>query len=355
MISRYFLFITLVIIILAQACKKNENVTYTTYGYAGAGTAGDVLVFTVNESVMGYTVYNESSNRYNNGSFTVYTNELKGLYKVYTNGAFYYAVEIPGQVFTGNFPTARFNNDLAYSISIQSGISNPKVFGNYVYFHIGNSSVNGSTLNREWGILSLMSDGRWTRQGYCNDTGSMPRLMPDEYSGVVPPLNPSDSGSWSVNNIYSNRLNMQQFNSVDSLTGFPLAADSGAVFIVDLGYGHGFLMGLKLQEGDLNAIKGSYCYADARYDGVTAGGKFSFNDSSHYVNWWRADSYGKVRDGVFGVLYQCPVLKNVYYAKNVVYNSDTVDFYTIVSGNYFLEFQLRNNKFRSCGMGARLP
>ncbi|MEI6884407.1 MAG: hypothetical protein WCO02_07960 [Bacteroidota bacterium] len=355
MISRYSIFICLVFLIAVSACNKGDTVTNTTYSYAGAGSVGDVLNFTVNESVMSYTVYNESSKRYSNGSITVYTNELKGLYKVYSNGSFYYAVEIPGQIFTGNFPTARMNNDLAFATSLQSGASNPRIFGNYVYFHVGNSAVNGSTLNREWGILTLLSDGRWSRQGYCNDTGSMPKLMPDEYAGVVPPANPSDSGAWSVNNIFPNRLNMVQFNSVDSITGFTYASDSGSVLVVDFGYNRGFLMGLKLQDGDQNAIKGSYGYADATYNRVTAGGKFSFNDTSHYVSWWRADSYGKVTNGVFGILYQCPVLKNVYYAKDVIYGTDTVDFYTLISGQYFLEFQFGNNKFRSCGMGGRLP
>lgn len=354
MISRYSLLISLVLLIAATACNKTESVSYTTFGYAGAGSVGDVLTFTVNESVMGYTVYNESNKRYANGSFTVYSNELKGLYKVFTNGAFYYAVEIPGQVFTGNFPTARMKNDLAFGTSLQSGVSNPKVFGNYVYFHVGNAAVNGSTSNREWGILALLPNGKWTKQGYCNDTGSMPRLMPDEYAGVVPPLNPADSGTWNVNTIFPNRLNMNLFNSLDSITGFPCASDSGSVLVVDLGYNKGFLMGLKLQDGDLNTIRGSYGYADARNDGVTAGGRFSFSDTTHYVSWWRADSYGKVTNGVFGVLYQCPVLKNVYFAKNVVYGTDTIDFYSVISGKYFMEFQFRNNKFRSCGMGARL-
>ena len=60
MISRYSLLICLVFLLAASACKKSENINYITYNYSGAGTIGDVLTFSVNESVMGYTVYNLS-------------------------------------------------------------------------------------------------------------------------------------------------------------------------------------------------------------------------------------------------------------------------------------------------------
>ena len=53
MISRYPVFICLVFLIAVSACKKSDYISYTTYSYAGAGGVGDVLNFTVNESVMG--------------------------------------------------------------------------------------------------------------------------------------------------------------------------------------------------------------------------------------------------------------------------------------------------------------
>ena len=129
----------------------------------------------------------------------------------------------------------------------------------------------------------------------------------------------------------------------------------GAVFVMDLGYGHGFLTGLKLLEGSANPMKGNFGFADVRYDAGTGGGKIDVNDTTHTISWWRADSYAKVRNGSFGALNQCAVLKNVYFSKNVTFNGDTVDFYSVVSGPYFMEFQFRNNKFRSYGTGARLP
>ena len=350
----HFFLITLSLL-LANGCKKSDNQAVSPNYYAGAGTAGDVLSFVVNESLMNYSVYNESNKLYDNGSFTIYSNELNGLYKVYAQGAFYYAVEIPGMVFTGNFPTARLNSNLSFSISQQANGSNPQIGGNYVYLHISNTSVNGSTLNREWGILTISADGTWTKQGYCNDTGSLPKLMPDEYSGTGPPAYPADSGFWNINPAYPNIFRMSQTNSADILTGFPFASDSGAVFIMDLGYGHGFLAGLKILDGDQNRIKGNYGYADVMYNAATGGGKFAVNDSSYNVEWWRADSYSKVKNGLFGNLSQTAVLKNVYYSKDVVFSGDTVNFYAVTSGPYFIEFQFRNNKFRSYGLGARLP
>jgi len=340
---------------MAAACSKNSNTTSVTNSYAGSGSAGDVLTYTVNESAGGYSIYNESTKRYDNGSFTVYTNELSGLYKVFTSGSFYYAVEIQGRVFTGNFPTARLNNNLSYGTSSQSVSGNPMNFGNYVYLHISKSAINGSTLNREWGILTILANGTWMKQGYCNDTGSLPSLMPDAYTGSLPPVNPSDSGTWTVNPLFPNRMNMSLMHSADSITGFPCASDSGAVFVMDLGYGHGFLTGLKLLEGSANPMKGNFGFADVRYDAGTGGGKIDVNDTTHTISWWRADSYAKVRNGSFGALNQCAVLKNVYFSKNVTFNGDTVDFYSVVSGPYFMEFQFRNNKFRSYGTGARLP
>ena len=353
-ISKYFLIPALSVILVASSCTKSDNQVSISYNYAGAGAAGDVMTFMVNESVLGYNVYNESNKRYAQGSYVVYSDELNGLYKVYTNGSFYYAAEIHDQVFIGNFPTARQNNNLSCGISVNGGIADTRVFGTYVYLHVSNTAINGSAENREWGLLTLASDGRWMKQGYCNAAGALPKMMPDEYTGSVPPASPSDSGSWIVSQLYPNRLIMNQLHSGDSITGFPLASDSGAILVMDLGYGHGFLVGLKLLEGSPNPIKGGFGYADVRYDATTGGGKYVVNDSL-YVDWWRADAYGKIKNGMFGILYQSAVLKNVYYSKNVTFNSDVVDFYTVVSGKYFMEFQFRGNKFCSYGIGARVP
>jgi len=350
-----FFYIALVILLAAAGCAKNNKPAFIEYTYNGSGTAGDILTITVNESIGGYTVYNESDRLYDNGSFTLYSNELKGLYKVFTAGSFYYAVEIPGQVFTGNFPAARLFNNLSYGISKQSGSVNPQSFGSYVYLHIAKTAVNGSSGNKEWGILTILSDGRWTRKAYCNDTGTLTSLMPDAYTGIVPPVNPSDTGTWIVNPRYPNRMIMSQANSIDTLTGFPCAGDSGAVFVMDLGFGHGFLIGLKLLDGSQNHMKGNYGYADVRYDATTGGGKFTVNDTSQAISWWRVDSYAKTTNGSFGALSQCAVLKNVYFAKDVLFYGETVDFYAVVSGPYFMEFQFLKNQFRSYGTGASLP
>jgi hypothetical protein len=355
MISRYIFFICIILLAVFSGCKKNDSTPYVEYTYNGSGAAGDILNITVNQTAGGYTVYNETNKLYDNGSYTVYTNELNGLYKVFVKGAFYYAVEMPGQVFTGNFPTARLNTDLSYVITPRA-LTGSAFAGNYVYLHVGNLAINGSTLNKEWGILTILSNGKWTKQPYCNDTGTITALMPDEYSGQVPPVNPPDSGTWSVNSFYPNRLIMAGSSSPgDSLTGFAYVSDNGSVFNVDLGFGNGFLCGLKLLDGGSNPMTGSFGFTDIRYDATTGGGKFVNNDTNLSMGWWRADSYGKVKNGSFGTLNQCQVLKNVYFVKNAIFAGDTVDFYSVVSGPYFLEFQFRNNKFRSYGLGARLP
>jgi len=352
--DNFFLFIPMILLITFAGCTKNPP-SDTVNNYSGSGGKGDVMSFLFNETLGGYTVQNESTGKYDNGSYTIYANELKGLYKVFTNGSFYYAVELSGQSVTGNFPTATLGNNLSYGISKFSNSLNTNVPGDYVYIHISNAQVNGSILNKEWGILSMMADGTWKKQRYCNDTGSITRLMPDEYSGPLPLVSATDSGTWSVNSLFRERLIMAQKNSSDSLTGFPYASDSGAVFVMDMGYNKGFILGCKVMQGDKNKFRGNYGYADVRYDGSTGGGKYSCSDSSHSINWWRADSYAKVRNGVFGVLNQCNVLKNVFYCKNVVIYGDTVDFYTAVSGPYLLEFQFSHYKFRSYGTGGRLP
>ena len=41
-------------LLAASACKKSEKINYITFNYSGAGTIGDVLTFSVNESVIGY-------------------------------------------------------------------------------------------------------------------------------------------------------------------------------------------------------------------------------------------------------------------------------------------------------------
>jgi hypothetical protein len=352
--NNWFLFVTIILLVIAAGCTKSPAPDVINY-YSGSGGKGDVMSFSFNETFGGYTVQNESLGKYDNGSYTVYSNELKGLYKVFAYGSFYYAVELQGQAVTGNFPTASMGNNLSYGISKHSNALNTNVPGDYIYIHISNAQVNGSSLNKEWGILSISAGGSWKKQSYCNDTGSITRLMPDEYTGPLPLVNATDSGTWAINYINTERLIMAKKNSSDSLTGFPFASDSGAVFIMDLGYNKGLLVGCKVLQGDKNKLRGNYGYADVRYDGSTGGGKYSASDTSHNINWWRADSYAKVRNGVFGLMNQCNVLKNVFYCKNVVIYGDTVDFYTAVSGPYLLEFQFMQNKFRSYGTGIRLP
>jgi hypothetical protein len=350
---RYFIF-AFVLLVASSGCKKDSSKEVINY-YSGSGGIGDVMSYTVNQTTGGYTVHNETRGLYANGSFTVYNNELNGLYKVYTNGSFYYAVELPGQVFAGNFPTSALDNNLCCGISTLSNVVNQYVQGDYVYIYISNSAVNGSTMNKEWGILSLAADGKWMKKSYCNDTGTVQQLMPEQYTGPLPIVNASDSGTWIVNPIYPERMIMATNNSHDSLTGFAYASDTGGIFIMDMGYKRGYIVGCKILPANPNKIRGNYGYADIRYDGSLGGGKYTVNDTAYYVTWWRADSYAKIRSGVFGSLSQCSVLKNVWYRKNAVVYGDTVDFYTAVSGPYLLEFQFRNNQFRSYGTGARLP
>jgi len=355
MISRYFLFFMLVVLLAAGGCKKTDNQTQIIYFYTGSGAAGDVIDFTVNQSGLGYSIYNETYKQYDNGYFTTYSGELNGLYKIFARGSFYYGVELPGQVFGGCFPTARTENSLSYGVSLQTNTSNPLISGNYVYLRISNAAINGSTVNREWGILSILPNGTWMKQGYCNAPGILPMLMPDEYTGPVPPLNMADSGTWIVDTVSPGRFQMTRLNKTDTVSGFPFATDSGAVFVMDLGFRKGFLFGLKLLDGNINTMKGSYGYADVQYDASTGGGKFAVSDSSQALDWWRGNAYGKITNGLFGGVNQAGVLKNVFFAKNVDLNGETVDFYSVVSGPFFMEFQFRQNNFRSYGIGARLP
>lgn len=355
MAKKFFSLFLLISLIALTACNKDESAGYDVNLYDGAASAGDVISFTVNETVGGFTVYNETSKRYDNGSFTVYTGDLNGLYKVYVNGAFYYAVEMKGIMFSGNFPTARLYNRLSYGISQNFRAENPLVPGIYVYMRITNASVNGSTLNKEWGLLGIEAGGTWRRQPFCNDTGSIQRLLPEEYTGPVSLANAPDSGTWQVATLKPDRFIMTQYNRADSLTGFSYALDTGAVFIMDLGYNKGFLLGMKLLDGDLNKIRGNYGFADSRSDGTEGGGKYTVIDSSKVVEWRRADAFGKIRSGSFGVLNQCTSLKNVFFAKNVIVDTDTVDYYAFTSGPFFMALQLRANKFRSYSTGARLP
>ena len=359
--TNYVKLMTLLIVfaMLTGACKKDEdetipdnnNQTDIIKNYSGSGSKGDLITFSINQTDKTYTVHNETTGNDDNGVYTVKTGNFNGIYEVTANNETFFAVELSDKVLAANFPTGNSENDISFGVSSSLSYLNnsANIIGDYIWIIMSNNEVDGSVLNKEWGVLTIKSDGTWVTKNYIGGSGSTSNyLSPEDFSETLPLISGDQAGTWVVNGTHQERLNVTINGATGTLTGYVYGDANSSAFVLDLGTGNGFLLGIKNTNASLPNIAGTYNYIDVAVDGSKGAGNYTISSTGSVI-WNYINTAGSIDSGSFN-LTQCNTLRNTYYGTDV----NLGDVYVVICGDIILHFIFDNNGFASYGAGGKI-
>ena len=141
----------------------------------------------------------------------------------------------------------------------------------------------------------------------------------------------------------------------DKLHGFAYAEERQSAFLIDLGTGNGFLIGVKISSNEFfGSIEGDYKFINVWDDGRGAG-NYSIS-SSGKVNWTHTGSDGS-SSGSFQLSQCTNALSNVFYCQKAKIDDDYYEtMFLVVVQDMMLHFGFdeSNGEFSQYGIGARL-
>ncbi len=336
--------------------------------YAGSASHGDLVVFSVDHESGTCEVVNETTGQTSNVSFTVRDDQyLAGILDIAAESDHFYAVELTNKLIAANFDTGNPNNTISFGVS--GGTNNmankANIPGDYVYIHISNAAVNGSTDIKEWGLLSIIDDGTYRVRAYATDAGdnSLAPMAPEAWSGAFPVETPNVTGTWDVNDSDHARIDVTMDGSGVNLTGFAYAPDPNGIFVLDMGTGYGFILAMKiLPTMTLANLAGEYKFINVWNDSMGAGrsaGRAVINaDGSG--SFGHLDVNGNFSAGGFDPLQACPNIQNMFFTSSVEMSGDTVVYikhYFVLLPYAIMGFNFRTDggfRFVGYSVGARL-
>lgn len=356
--------------VLFSACKKEDDnndtdnttptPTDTKRGYSGSASYGDLVTFEINQTQHTYSVHNETTGLNENGSYSIMNGELNGIYKITNATSSFYAVELADKIIAANFPTGRTENNMSFGVS--SSINNigneSNIAGSYIYMHFVDDAVNGNVRNKEWGIVSINANGTMKVQPYAtNGTGSMTTLGPEDFNASLPLTTSLLDGTWNVNGTNHERLNASITQQPGSaFTGFANTSASAPVFLLDMGTGNGFLIGLKINTSSLTQVAGLYKFVGVVADGSRIANNVTINTNGT-GNVVITNAAGSLEYESLANITQCPNLPNVYFADHLSGTPATVTgkLYAVISGDVAMYFIFDNQGFfNAYGAGAKM-
>jgi hypothetical protein len=343
-----------------SACKKDDNkTTDVVKNYSGSGSRGDLITFAINQTDKTYSVNNETTGIDESGSYSIMNGALKGIYKINAMAQNFYAVELDDKIIAANFPTGQSENKISFGIS--SSINNvgkeSQIAGDYIYIHFTNQSVNGAVENKEWGVVSVLASGALYIKPYATGgTGSLTSLSPENFNLSLPLTSGDMQGSWSVNGQDKVKLNIGIQGT--QYTGFAYPSATSSVFMLDMGTGNGYILGLKISSSavTLSQLAGLYKYVGVVADGSRLGGNALIKTDG--TGTCAIESNGILSDNeYFTGITQCPNLPNVMYCNHFDpdYPSYQGKAYFIVAGDIIMYFIFNNQgDFNAYGAGAKI-
>ena len=153
---------------------------------------------------------------------------------------------------------------------------------------------------------------RGSRKNFATNTGdgSVTEMSPDLFTGSIPITTGDETGTWTVNGTHKERLVVKVTGSTTDLSGYVYATPNEAAFLLDLGTGNGFLLGLKIDAtASLSSIAGDYKYINV-WDNGQGAGNYSIN-STGKVDWTHKGSDGS-SSGTFQLTQCTNGFKNVF-------------------------------------------
>jgi len=367
--TNYFKLLTLLMVIVALigSCKKDENTdpddnnnndpTDVIKAYSGSGSKGDLITFSINQTNKTYSVHNETTGNDDNGTYTVKTGDLNNIYEVTASGETFFAVELSDKIIAANFPTGNSENDISFGVSSSLSYLNnsANIIGDYTWIIMTNDEIDGSTANKVWGVMTVNSDGTWIKKNYKGGSGFSSNtgyLAPNDFSETLPLTSGDEQGTWEVNGTHEERLNVTINGVVGTLTGYVYGDANSSAFLLDLGTGNGFLLGVKNTNTNISNIAGTYSFIDVARDGSKGAGNYVISSTGN-VSWNHITTEGTgVDSGTFDFT-QCPNLKNVYYCEG---DEKLGNIYGVICGDIIIHFLFKKDdgSFSSYGAGGKI-
>ncbi|MBN1188010.1 MAG: hypothetical protein JXB49_37390 [Bacteroidales bacterium] len=351
--------------ILIISCNKDDDnngdddtSTDVINDYSGSGAKGDLITFAINQTQKTYTVHNETTNTDNEGTYSVMSGNFNGIYKVTANSGTFFAVEVADEILAANFPTGNSDNNISFGVSSSLSYLNnsTNITGDYTWIIMCNKEIDGSTSNKEWGVMTVKSDGTWIKKNYKGGSGYVNPgyLSPDLFNETLPLASGDETGTWEVNGTHQERLNVSINGTSGTLTGYVYGDANSAAFLLDLGTGNGFLLGIKNTNVTLSQIAGNYSFVDVWNTGYKGAGNYNIN-SSGSVTWNHVTTSDLQESGSFS-LAQCSYLKNTYYTNNASIGGYNVSVYCVICGDLIMHFFFNNTDggFIAYGAGGKI-
>lgn len=326
--------------------------------YAGSGSKGDLVTFSINTTDKTYSVNNETTGKSSDGSYTIKSGAFYGIYEINTNSNRFFAVELNKKVIAANFPTGNEENNISFGVSSSiSYLNNSSVVaGDYTWIIITNKEIDGSTMNKEWGVLSVNSNGTWIKKNHRGGVNYMDAgySSPVDFNQTLPLTGGHETGTWSVNAQHPERLNVQINGVSQTLTGYIYGDSQSGAILLDLGTGNGFLLGIKNNNASLADIAHTYNFVDVWNTGYKGAGNYIIS-SNGTVNFNHITTGGEQTAGSFQIQ-QCNVLKNTYYCQHATIDSYDMTVYLVVCGDIIMHFMFNNENggFIAYGAGGKI-
>ena len=360
-----FCVIAFLLLFIFGACGKDEDDPNPVdddiiMKYSGSGSEGDLITFDINHTTESYTIHNETTGNTDNGNYDVITSsDLSGIYNVNIGSNTFYAVELDDRLIAANFPTGNPENNISFGVSasIDNNGNEDNIVGDYIYIVMDNHGIMNDTAIKEWGLLNIKSDHTWLKQNYASNTGNgtVTEQQPENFVGNLPITTGDESGGWSINGANKERLNVTIDGASIVLTGYAYATANEAAFLLDLGTGNGFLIGLKItNNSSFSSIAGDYKFVNVWDNGFGAG-NYSVTNTG-MVSWVHNGSEGNT-SGNFQLTQCANSIKNVYYCNSVDLGNNYFEkLYCVIIGDIIVHFGFdnANGDFAQYGIGARL-
>jgi len=344
--------------------------TADTSAYSGSASFGDLVTFSINRTTKSYAVHNETTSTNESGVYTDLTTTFSGVKSIVVGTNHFYAVELTDKIIAANFPTGRAENNISFGVS--SAIDNSgrvsEIAGVYSWVRISDDAINGSTGTKEWGILNVSSSGTWGKWNFATrgDGSDFPAMDPSllgDLQTLMTNTAADETGTWTVSGTNKERLTVLASTptGTETLTGFAYAAGDGSAFMVDLGTGNGFLLGLKNPTTHYTAadIAGTYKFIDIWYTGGASypgAGNYTITNGG-VDTYGHIDSSGAIIGGNLGTLTPCAHIPNMFEYGNVSIEGSNHNIYIVVVGNIIMHFTFDATvpgDFVSYGAGAKI-
>lgn len=338
-----------------------------TSAYSGSASFGDLVTFSIDRTNKTYAVHNETTGTNESGVYTDLTTTFSGVKSIVVGTTHFYAVELTDKIVAANFPTGRQENNISFGVSseIDNSTRVNEIAGVYSWVRISDDPINGSTAIKEWGTLNVAGTGAWEKWNFATGVGTgaidalAPENMPVNIITGTPPA-PDETGTWSVSGTNKERLSVTVNGSPGTLTGFAYAAADGSAFMLDLGTGNGFLLGLKNPATHYAAadIAGAYKFIDIWYTGggtYPGAGNYTI-DAAGAGTYGHIDSTGTVIGGSLSTATPCTNIPNMFKFENVSIEGVNRDIYIVVVGSIIMHFTFDDatGAFVSYGAGAKI-